>query len=424
MITKTMQVVKNHRNHGGENMVYRCLNCGAATKYDAKSGRMVCDSCCSIWDPALLQAQSIPENETEEKTPEELQKERFSFGATASLDCPVYHCTACGAKLLINEVESATYCAYCGQPTVIFDRIKQQKQPKYIIPFRVSKALAMKNVKDRLSIGSFIPKEIRNVKPEHIRGIYIPYKLVDLSYKDVQIYNEPPSKKTTRVRRYLREGTAKFRNLTLDTSISFNDESAKRLEPYEMISLKPFKPVYLSGFYADCSDEDPYITKKKAEKRARELFVYKMKQQLRQEGVGSPILVSEDPKVNIEKMEDILLPAWFFVFRYRNKSYTIIVNGQTGKVVGTVPIDRKKVFLLYIPLTLTLTLILCFTLFLGINNAPEAFNSLIEGTLLLGLLSWGNSIRLWKQYENSKTLTMDLQMQDYSKTRINEQEGD
>lgn len=417
-------VVKNHRNHGGENMVYRCLNCGAATKYDAKSGRMICDSCCSIWDPALLQAQSIPENETEKKTPEELEKERFSFGATATLDCPVYHCTACGAKLLINEVESATYCAYCGQPTVIFDRIRQQKQPKYIIPFRVSKSLATEKVKDRLSNGSFIPKEIQNVKPEHIRGIYIPYKLVDLNYKDVQIYNEPPSKKTTRVRRYLREGTAKFRNLTLDTSISFNDESAKRLEPYEMISLKPFKPVYLSGFYADCSDEDPYITKKKAEKRARELFVYKMKQQLKQEGAGSPILVSEDPKVNIEKTEDILLPAWFFVFRYRNKSYTIIVNGQTGKVVGTVPIDRKKVFLTYIPLTLALTLILSTILLLGINNAPETFDSLIEGTLLLGLLSWGNSIRLWKQYEKSKTLTMDLQMQDYSKTRVNEQEGD
>ena len=405
-------------------MVYRCLNWCAATKYDAKSGLMICDSSCSIWDPALLQAQSIPENETQKKTPEQLEKERFSFGATATLDCPVYHCTACGAKLLINEVESATYCAYCGQPTVIFDRIRQQKQPKYIIPFRVSKSLATEKVKDRLSNGSFIPKEIQNVKPEHIRGIYIPYKLVDLNYKDVQIYNEPPSKKTTRVRRYLREGTAKFRNLTLDTSISFNDESAKRLEPYEMISLKPFKPVYLSGFYADCSDEDPYITKKKAEKRARELFVYKMKQQLKQEGAGSPILVSEDPKVNIEKTEDILLPAWFFVFRYRNKSYTIIVNGQTGKVVGTVPIDRKKVFLTYIPLTLALTLILSTILLLGINNAPETFDSLIEGTLLLGLLSWGNSIRLWKQYEKSKTLTMDLQMQDYSKTRVNEQEGD
>lgn len=405
-------------------MVYRCLNCGAATKYDAKSGRMICDSCCSIWDPALLQAQSIPENETEKKTPEELEKERFSFGATATLDCPVYHCTACGAKLLINEVESATYCAYCGQPTVIFDRIRQQKQPKYIIPFRVSKSLATEKVKDRLSNGSFIPKEIQNVKPEHIRGIYIPYKLVDLNYNDVQIYNEPPSKKTTRVRRYLREGTAKFRNLTLDTSISFNDESAKRLEPYEMISLKPFKPVYLSGFYADCSDEDPYITKKKAEKRARELFVYKMKQQLKQEGAGSPILVSEDPKVNIEKTEDILLPAWFFVFRYRNKSYTIIVNGQTGKVVGTVPIDRKKVFLTYIPLTLAFTLIISIVLFIVITPNPELLDALIEGSTLIGLLSWLKSIRLWKQYETSKTLTMDLQMQDYSKTRVNEQEGD
>lgn len=405
-------------------MVYRCLNCGAATKYDAKIGRMVCDSCCSIWDPALLQAQSIPENEIERKTPEEQQKERSFFGATATLDCPVYHCTACGAKLLINDVESATYCAYCGQPTVIFDRISQQKQPKYLIPFRINKALATEKVKARLSSGSFIPKEIQNVKPEHVRGIYIPYKLIDLDYNDVQIYIEQPSKKNRRVKRYLREGTAKFRNLTLDTSISFNDESAKRLEPYEMISLKPFEPVYLSGFYADCSDEDIYITKKKAEKRARDLFVYKMKQQIKQEDRTIPTLFSEDPEINIKKMEDILLPAWFFVFRYRNKSYTIMVNGQTGKVVGTVPIDRARVFMTFLPLTLAFTLLIFIVLFIVITPNPELLDALIEGTTLAGLLVWLKSIRLWKQYENSKTLTMDLQMQDYSKIRVNEQEGD
>ena len=338
-------------------MVYRCLNCGAATKYDAKIGRMVCDSCCSIWDPALLQAQSIPENEIERKTPEEQQKERSSFGATATLDCPVYHCTACGAKLLINEVESATYCAYCGQPTVIFDRISQQKQPKYLIPFRINKALATEKVKARLSSGSFIPKEIQNVKPEHVRGIYIPYKLIDLDYNDVQIYIEQPSKK-------------------------------------------------------------------KAEKRARDLFVYKMKQQIKQEDRTIPTLFSEDPEINIKKMEDILLPAWFFVFRYRNKSYTIMVNGQTGKVVGTVPIDRARVFMTFLPLTLAFTLLIFIVLFIVITPNPELLDALIEGTTLAGLLVWLKSIRLWKQYENSKTLTMDLQMQDYSKIRVNEQEGD
>ena len=123
-------------------------------------------------------------------------------------------------------------------------------------------------------------------------------------------------------------------------------------------------------------------------------------------------------------MEDILLPAWFFVFRYRNKNYTIMVNGQTGKVVGTVPIDRARVFMTFLPLTLAFTLLISIVLFIVITPNPELLDALIEGTTLAGLLVWLKTIRLWKQYENSKTLTMDLQMQDYSKIRVNEQEGD
>ena len=101
-----------------------------------------------------------------------------------------------------------------------------------------------------------------------------------------------------------------------------------------------------------------------------------------------------------------------------------MVNGQTGKVVGTVPIDRARVFMTFLPLTLAFTLLIFIVLFIVITPNPELLDALIEGTTLAGLLVWLKSIRLWKQYENSKTLTMDLQMQDYSKIRANEQEGD
>ena len=90
-------------------MVYRCLNCGAATKYDAKIGRMVCDSCCSIWDPALLQAQSIPENEIERKTPEEQQKERSADKFHEENVYGIFHlalellCMECIACKMANE---------------------------------------------------------------------------------------------------------------------------------------------------------------------------------------------------------------------------------------------------------------------------------------------------------------------------------
>ena len=45
--------------------------------------------------------------------------------------------------------------------------------------------------------------------------------------------------------------------------------------------------------------------------------------------------------------EYALLPVWFLTFRYEDKPYTILVNGQTGKMVGAVPFVKKKAFTVF-----------------------------------------------------------------------------
>lgn len=62
------------------------------------------------------------------------------------------------------------------------------------------------------------------------------------------------------------------KKITVDASRTLNDESSIRLEPYDMKDLKPFSAGYLSGFYADCSDEFMEIMKFKAVERAKKMF--------------------------------------------------------------------------------------------------------------------------------------------------------
>ena len=35
-----------------------------------------------------------------------------------------------------------------------------------------------------------------------------------------------------------------------------------------------------------------------------------------------------------------MVPVWILTTRYENQPYTFMMNGQTGKVVGSLPIDR------------------------------------------------------------------------------------
>ena len=37
-----------------------------------------------------------------------------------------------------------------------------------------------------------------------------------------------------------------------------------------------------------------------------------------------------------------LFPIWFLNTKYKNNEYLIVINGQTGKIVGNLPIDKTK----------------------------------------------------------------------------------
>ena len=76
-----------------------------------------------------------------------------------------------------------------------------------------------------------------------------------------------------------------------------------------------------------------------AVQKAKFMYDGEVAKELRHAGT----LVQSNPDYQISKTEYALLPAWFLTFRYNNKPFTILVNGQTGKMVGAVPFVKSKV---------------------------------------------------------------------------------
>ena len=209
-------------------MILYCANCGKALVYNPAKNKMECPSCGSLFD-----AERTPEPED-------------------TMECNIYTCTACGAELAINGVESSTFCAYCGQPTIIFSRVSSEIKPKYILPFSVTKDQAVIAIRQKLKKGFFISNEIKNFDVERVRGIYIPYWLFDIHYEDkVYLSGTKGSGDNEHDVFFYREADCNFKQLTLDASGKLADESSQRLEPYDTHALQPFDISYLSGFYAD-----------------------------------------------------------------------------------------------------------------------------------------------------------------------------
>lgn len=373
-------------------MVLRCANCGGVLEYSAELNKMVCSFCGNSYTIDELNQKEVEEEKNVEKParPQPANSEnRIVTGPTiftlknssgfasdevgdyntilkkkneekakeesrmhASVKMQIMRCTACGAELAVNGTETSTFCAYCGQATVVQDRVDDYLKPDYIIPFKVPRDDAERIIRTQLNKGFFVPKGIKDFEVEKIRGIYVPFWLFDMHYSDRQFYKYSKKQGKTTVTRYeYFEAKTFFKQLTLDASLNLNDDSSARLEPYDMRQLEEFDMAYLSGYYSDRFDVGVADITGNAVLRAGELFNEQAMKEIKHK-TGK--LVKQDPDFNVSKTEYALLPAWFLSFKYDEKPYTILVNGQTGKMVGAVPYVKAKAYAIFIVTALLL----------------------------------------------------------------------
>lgn len=319
-------------------MIYRCKKCNAAVVYSAEEKKLCCEYCGAQFLVSEYEAEEPTDGTEKNSTTSESTAEEERY-----MQMNVCRCTACGSELFVNSAEISTYCAYCGQPTVIMDRVEMYQEPDCIIPFSVTQQEAERIIRDKFRAGYFVPEEIKNFKTEKIRGIYVPFLLYDMNYTDMQDFRYTVSSGKSSTTYYAFEkGGCQFRRFPIDASKQLDDDSSQRLEPYDFKKMVRFDASYLSGFYADKRNDGNKKTL--VRERAKELFDAEM---LRKLDIKGAECICSYPEIKFTKCTYVLLPVWFLSFQSEGASHTIMVNGQTAKMVGAVPFVKPKVYGLF-----------------------------------------------------------------------------
>ena len=329
-------------------MATLCKNCGHALVFDPTSQKLVCGACGGAFAPEEIEAEAMPYREDLEAVSAE---KAYGEKSVDTMDCYVYTCSECGGEIIINGTEASTTCVYCGNPNVVFSRISKQKRPELVLPFAITKEKAIELVHKKIDKGLFIPKDIKHFKPECVRGIYIPYWIVNADYMNAVVVSGRVRRGKHSVTRYYgRAGEMHIKNLPIDASRVLTNESSFRLEPYDLTWLKPFDEDYLAGFYSNVSDVVYGDLRRAALGRANEYFTEEALGDVH-DGASNKKIISSHPSIRLDRdMVYAMLPAWFITFRYKGKPNTILVNGQSGKVVCGLPWNK---ILFYTLLVLT-----------------------------------------------------------------------
>ena len=320
----------------------KCPGCGAKIDFNPVNQLWDCQYCGSKFTLEEMQkhdnASNVSVNVVEQVMPEETMN-----------NIDIYHCKNCGAEIMADETTTSTFCVYCGSTAILKDKIEQGRAPNYIIPFKKVREDAVEAFKKITRFKPLMPKcfkEVRNI--EKISGVYIPFWAYDLEAngeiefeaRDVTTWSDSRYR-YTKVDKYAvrKSGHFDFNKVLADASSRFSDELMDSIEPFNYDDLKAYNHAYLSGFLAEKYDVKESEGLDRAIERTNNTCVGLVANTV---GHMQKSVAYNGMLVNAKKIHYIMLPVWMVNINYNNKMYTFAMNGQTGKIVGNIPIGIKE----------------------------------------------------------------------------------
>ena len=349
---------------------HKCLACGSKIEFNPKTQKWNCSYCNAVFKIDNFKEVSYKDENKEFET---------------------YVCSDCGAEIIADKNTSATFCIYCGNTAVLKNKFSGKFHPDGIIPFSVTKEEAKyefeKHINSKILSSTVFLKEF-NI--EKIMGIYIPFWLnnleVDVKFQGTGFKTGKIIPGTTNVSQeqyaIIRHNKIYFENVPIDGSLKLDNTVMFNVFPYDLGKIKEYHHAYLSGFFAERYDDDKeklllslkekcYKTTDKAIRDIVNIY----------DGFN---LIEKEQKIEKITSKYVLLPVYMINIKYKNKIYPFIMNGQTKKFVGDIPISSSKIFGLFLSLLAIICLLIYIFIELNIANFLVAmFISLIFIFVLL-----------------------------------------
>lgn len=347
-----------------------CPSCGASVQFNPEKGLLSCPYCgyeVEIGKPEEEHLQTAQELDFHAAN----ERENFDWGAEKK----VVVCNECAAETIYDALQVADTCPYCGSHQVMEASTVDTLAPNGVCTFQITDKQAGHNFHDWIKGRIFTPRAAKKgAMPDSFQGVYLPYWTFDTN--TVSHYNARYGKNRT-VRDS--EGNARIETDWYTTSgvyqEFFDDELVsaskrydvsmmKKIEPFDLTNNKGYKPEYVTGFLA----ERYSIGLDEGFEHAKDSINYKISSSIESKirwERGADIIAGLTFSTSHDRItyKYLMLPIWLSSFKYKDKIYRFMVNGQTGRVGGTAPISPLRVTLATI-----LALIILYFIFIIAQN--------------------------------------------------------
>ena len=343
---------------------YYCQNCGAVMKFDVSSQNLKCPNC----------GNEIEIEHDESKIVEhELTREAIKSIKAEEKTSTSMECEGCGAIVEVDATSTATECPYCGAKYVLAKKQMDALVPDGVVPFKIDKVRVGEIYHDWIKSRWLAPNALKSLyQTDKLQGIYMPFWTfdadVEASYHamggiDRQVtYEDDEGETHTRIETDWYPTSGHVHNFFDDVIVKASNKLKSNLLDsmvYNTQNISSFSPDYMSGYcseiYTIDLDNAHTEARDKMQSTMRGLCESDVLRRYDRVRGLSMNAVYED-----ETYKHVLLPVYSTAYYYKDKVYHVLINGQSGVIVGEYPKSAVKIAAIVAVIIIIIAIIVYF----------------------------------------------------------------
>lgn len=311
-----------------------------------------CDSCGAPVEPhdKFCQSCGTPQAAPEAVAPQVLQKH--------------IRCDNCGAEIALDPQQRSYVCPFCDSTYVTELAPKPGRQePEFVIGFAVTPEQALDKFRTWLGQGNwFRPGDLKMAEIEdRLKGVYLPFwSFSMLAYSTwsasigehwyrTETYTTTENGKTVTRTRQVKETEwwdlagqhhEYYSGYLVSASRGLEHAEAQRIQPFQLPALKRYAPSFLAGWL----NEEYSVERDAAQEICCDEFRRRERDNIEKFLPGDTHRsLTANTAFSDVNSDLILLPIYLLSYRYQDKLYRFLLNGQTGKMDGDKPLSYSRI---------------------------------------------------------------------------------
>ncbi len=276
-----------------------------------------------------------------------------------------FECQGCGASMSYDASAQSLRCPFCGSSHLDNKPDAKSLAPSRVIPLNIDRDSAVATMRRWLGQGFWRPRDLsERAAVTTMTAVYVPYWVFTaqtLTYWTADSSQTPFGAHGDWIP-LSGEHRGSYTGLLVGASSVLTPGETTALCPFDLARAVSPDQIDLENVIV----EQFRVQRKYARPLARQGL-----ENLERDACAKYVPGrNRNLKVNVRleglSSEPVLLPIWVMAYRYQDKAFRFLINGQTGKATGQAPSSWKKIAAAFV---IAILILLAVLVLIGLGGA-------------------------------------------------------